>query len=565
MLGGSGVWELFIPALEQGTKYKYEIIGPDENVYLKADPYASYYEGPPHNASVAWELGSYQWSDSAWMENRCKTNWHKAPMSVYEVHLDSWKRVSQDGNRPLTYRELATELTDYVKKMGFTHVEFLPIAEHPFLGSWGYQVTGFYAPTHRYGTPQDFMYLVDTLHRNDIGVILDWVPAHFPKDSFALSYFDGTHLYEHEDPRQGQHQDWGTLIFNYARHEVRNFLVGSALHWFDRYHIDGLRVDAVASMLYLDYSRKDGEWVPNQYGGKENLHAMDFLRTTNDLVRQYNPGAIMIAEESTAFGRVSHPTKDHGLGFDFKWNMGWMHDVLEYFKQDPINRKYHHSSLTFGMLYQYSENFISVFSHDEVVHGKGSMIMKMGSWNMKEKAQTLRALYAYMWLWPGKNTLFMGNEFGQSSEWRYDDSLDWQLLQYLDHEGVQATVRDLNRIYKQYPFLGENDYDHHGFQWINTHDSDNSVLSFIRVGKNMEETLLYVGNFTPVLRNNYRVGIPYEGNWKEILNTDAKCYGGVGEGNLGGLHSEKFSWNNRPFSLNMTLPPLTSLVFKFQG
>ncbi|OYV47959.1 MAG: 1,4-alpha-glucan branching enzyme [Verrucomicrobia bacterium 21-51-4] len=506
-LGASGVWELFIPGLEAGVKYKFEIIGADAQLRLKADPYANFSEGPMQNASITWDLSGYEWKDNAWMEARAKKDWTKEPISVYEVHLGSWRRVVEDANRPLNYREMAHQLADYVKQMGFTHVEFMPVMEHPFLGSWGYQVTGFFAPTHRYGDPQDFMYLVDVLHQNGIGVLLDWVPAHFPRDSFALEFFDGTHLYEHADPRQGTQADWGTLVFNFGRHEVRNFLINSALAWFDRYHIDGLRVDAVAAMLYLDYSRNEGEWIPNAYGGKENIEALDFLRSVNGLVHHYYPGALMIAEESTSWSGVTRSETESGLGFDFKWNMGWMHDTLQYFEKDPIYRKFHHNQITFGMLYQYSERFVQVFSHDEVVHGKGSMLTKMSAMSIPEKSQALRALYGWMWGWPGKKCLFMGCEFGQSKEWQYDMSLDWHLLQYIDHEGIQHVVRDLN----------------------------------------------------------YRVGAPHEGYWREVINTDANVYGGSGQGNLGGVYSEQVPFVGRPYSLNLTLPGMSTLIFKYQG
>jgi len=565
-LGSSGIWELFIPGIELGAKYKYELVGCDGYLRLKTDPYGTYFEAPPHNASIVWDVHNYAWNDQAWMEQRAQTQLSEAPISVYEVHLGSWKRVVEDGNRPLNYRELATELVDYVKEMGFTHVELMPVAEHPFSGSWGYQVTGFFAPTHRYGSPQDFMFLVDTLHQSNIGVIVDWVPAHFPRDTFALAEFDGSHLYEHADPRQGQHQDWGTLIFNYGRHEVRNFLIGSALSWFERFHIDGLRVDAVASMLYLDYSREEGQWIPNEYGGRENIEAIEFLRATNDLVHKYYPGSMMIAEESTSFGGVTKPTKDFGLGFDFKWNMGWMHDTLEYFSKDPIHRKYHHNELTFGMLYQYSENFINVFSHDEVVHGKSSMILKMGAgFEMGKKAADLRSLYALMWWWPGKNTLFMGSEFGQSSEWRYDASLEWHLLQYADHEGIQHLIRDLNHLYVKYPSLAKMDANGDGFRWINGGDTENSVLSFLRLGKTPIETFAVVGNFTPVHRSSYRVGVPHHGFWQEIMNSNASCYGGDGTGNGGGTATEQQPWDGQEYSLNLCLPGHSVTVFKFTG
>ena len=565
MLGSSGIWEIFVPGLEPGMKYKYELLSGANFLLLKTDPYAMYFEAPPHNAAIVWDLGNYAWNDAGWMEKRAKTDWQAQPMSIYEVHLGSWKRVVEDGLRALSYVEIAQDLAPYVKRMGFTHVQFMPLAEHPFTGSWGYQVTGFYAPTHRYGTPQEFMAMVDAFHREGIGVLMDWVPEHFPKDAFALAEFDGTHLYEHADPRQGLHQDWGTFIFNYGRHEVRGFLVGSALAWMDRYHMDGLRVDAVASMLYLDYSRKEGEWVPNQYGGRENLEAIAFLRQTNELVHHYYPGALTIAEESTAFGGVSKPVAQGGLGFDFKWNMGWMHDTLEYFKKEPIHRKWQHDQLTFPMLYQYSEKFISVFSHDEVVHGKGSLILKMGSWTMTDKARTLRALYGMMWLWPGKKCLFMGLEWGQSGEWNYDKSLEWHLLQYLDHEGTQMVVRDLNRLYTSSPALAGLDNDPGGFQWINCHDGDNSVLSFLRYGPGGTPLFAVVCNFTPVARHAYRIGLPKAGVWKEVLNTDASFYGGTGMGNLGAITAEATPWDYREYSAAMESPGLSTVIFQWEG
>ncbi len=565
-LGSSGVWELFIPGLEPGAKYKYEIVGGDGYLRLKTDPYAHYFEAPPHNASIVWETKDYEWGDSEWMKQRKQADHQQEPISVYEVHLGSWKRVVEDGDRPLTYREMATELTAYVKDMGFTHVEFLPLSEHPFSGSWGYQVTGFFAPTHRFGNPQDFMFMVDMLHRNGIGVIIDWVPAHFPRDAFALAEFDGTCLYEHADPRQGQHMDWGTLIFNYGRHEVRNFLIASALYWLERFHIDGLRVDAVASMLYLDYSREEGEWIPNAYGGRENIEAIEFLRQTNDLVHEYHPGAMMIAEESTSFGGVTKPTKEYGLGFDYKWNMGWMHDTLQFFEKEPIYRRWHHNDMTFGMLYQYSEDFMQVFSHDEVVHGKGSMILKMGAgFEMSKKAQDLRSLYAWMWGWPGKNILFMGCEFGQSAEWKYDGSLDWHLLQYMDHEGIHRLVRDLNNFYRSHPSLARYDNHPQGFQWINGGDSENSVLSFLRLGDSPQETFAVVSNFTPVRRAGYRIGVPHAGYWKELINTNADVYGGSGEGLGGGLMSDAEPWDGREHSLKLDLPGHSTFILRFEG
>jgi 1,4-alpha-glucan branching enzyme len=563
-MGSSGIFELFIPDLAPHTKYKYEIIGADNLLRIKTDPYAYFYESPPNNASITYDINHYTWNDQVWMETRAQKKWHQEPISIYEVHLGSWKRVIEDGNRPLTYRETAHQLVEYLQDMHFTHVEFMPLAEHPFSGSWGYQVTGFFAPTHRYGTPEDFMYMVDYLHQHNFGVIMDWVPAHFPKDIFALADFDGTHLYEHEDPKKGQHQDWGTLIFNYGRHEVLNFLIASALSWLDRFHIDGFRVDAVASMLYLDYSRKHDEWIPNAYGGRENLEALQCIRTINTLIHQYYPGVITIAEESTSWGGVSKPVHDGGLGFDFKWNMGWMHDMLQYFKQDPINRKFHHDKLTFGMLYQYSENFISVFSHDEVVHGKGSMIMKMGSWHMRDKAATLRALYAYMWLWPGKNTLFMGSEFGQTHEWHYDSSLDWHLLEFGDHASIQSVIRDLNKLYKKHSSLALKDHDPEGFQWLDIHDKDNSIISFLRIGNNPHDTLLVVSNFTPIIRYNYQLGVPHSGYWEEILNTQSSIYDGSNDGNLGGLHTQPHLAHHKNQCIYLTLPALSTLVFQYK-
>jgi len=564
-LGSSGVWELFIPGLTEGQKYKYEICDEETRLHLKADPYATFYEAPPHNASIIQAVETYEWTDDDWMEKRAGTNWENEPVSIYEVHFESWKRKVDDGHRPLTYREMADELTRYVVRNGYTHVEFLPLAEHPFSGSWGYQVTGFFAPTQRFGTPADFQYLVDTLHRNGIGVIMDWVPAHFPTDAFALAKFDGTALYEHADPRQGFHQDWGTLIPNFGRHEVRCFLIASALSWLDRYHIDGLRVDAVASMLYLDYSREEGQWVPNQYGGNENLEAIDFIRRTNDLIHHYYPGVMTIAEESTSFGGVSKPTEQGGLGFDFKWNMGWMNDNLEYFKKDPFFRKFHQNDLTFGMIYQYSENFVQVFSHDEVVHGKGSMILKMAADTMTEKAQALRALYTLMWAWPGKKTLFMGSDFGQSEEWQYDQSLSWHLLQYRDHSGILDLIHDLNHLYRGDPALAFGDTRSEGFEWISAEDSESSVISFLRKGEKPGERYLVVGHYTPVPRSGYAVGVDTKGFWKEVVNSASTHYGGTGEGNYGGLETEGVGWNGRPCSLRLTLPPMSTLIFRFDG
>jgi 1,4-alpha-glucan branching enzyme len=562
-LGASGVWELFVPGLGEGELYKFEIRDQRGHIRLKTDPYGTYFEPPPNNAAIVFDARKFKWNDAAWIERRRESAAQlDRPMSVYEVHLASWKRKPEDADRPLTYRELAEQLADYVTEMGFTHIEIMPIAEHPFPGSWGYQVTGFYAPTHRFGTPEDFAWFVDYLHQRDIGVILDWVPAHFPRDSFALAEFDGTHLYEHADPRQGAHMDWGTLIFNYGRNEVRCFLVANALAWMDRYHLDGLRVDAVASMLYLDYSRKEGQWIPNQYGGRENLEAIAFLRQVNDLVHQYYPGVAMIAEESTSFAGVSKPTKDGGLGFDYKWNMGWMNDTLRYFQKEPIHRKWHQNDLTFAMLYQYSENFVSVLSHDEVVHGKASLLFKMGAWHIPEKAANLRSLYAHMWSWPGKKLLFMGSEFAQSREWNFDASLDWHLCQYPDHEGVRLLVRDLNHLYTSEPVLSRNDFNPQGFRWLSCQDADASVLAFLRADV-FERTLFAVVNHFSGATRSYRIGVPRQGFWKEVLNTNSEYYGGTGLGNDGGRTTEDVPHDGFSQSIALTLPPLSTTIFKW--
>ena len=564
-LGASGVWELFIPGLGEGMKYKFEIKSQDGSILMKTDPYGTAFEPPPGNASIIRNVNNFAWSDGEWIQSREGDDWLRRPMNVYEVHAGSWKRVPEDGNRPLTYREMASQLVPYVKKMGFTHIEFMPLAEHPFSGSWGYQVTGFFAPTHRFGTPADFQFLVNECHKNGIGVIMDWVPGHFPMDAFGLAQFDGTHLYEHADPRQGMHMDWGTYIFNYGRCEVRGFLLSNAIAWFDRYHIDGLRVDAVASMLYLDYSRKPGEWIPNKFGGNENLDAIDFLRKVNEVVHKEYPGVLTIAEESTSFGGITKPVSQNGLGFDFKWNMGWMHDMLQYFQKDPIHRKYVHDKMTFGMVYQYSENFMQVFSHDEVVHGKGSMMLKMASGDMTGKAGTLRALYTLMWTWPGKNTLFMGSEFGQSNEWKYDGQLDWWLLQYQDHSGVQSIMRDLNALVVSDPVFYKYDCDPKGFEWISLDDSACSVFAYLRKGDTPDDVYLVIGHYTPVARKGYRVGVPLGGFWKEVINSDADVYGGTGAGNMGGMNADNVPANGRPFSLCLTLPGNSTLVFKYTG
>lgn len=559
-LGNSGLWELFIPKDLSGEKYKYEIIGADGELRLKSDPCGQYFEAPPHNASIVVK-SDFSWEDQAYFW--AKKNYKSEAISIYEVHLDSWRRVVEKENRPMTYRELAVALCEYVKNMGFSHIELLPITEYPFLGSWGYQVTGFYAPTNRYGTPDDFRYFVNYCHQQDIGVIIDWVPAHFPKDAFALENFDGTHLYEHADPKQREHKEWGTYIFNYGRHEVRNFLIGSALFWLESMHVDGIRIDAVASMLYLDYAKKPGEWIPNRYGGHENIEAIEFLRALNDTIHRKFPYAITIAEESTSFAGVTQPTEQYGLGFDMKWNMGWMHDVLRYFSQPTLYRKYHHNELTFGMLYQYSERFLLALSHDEVVHGKSSLINKMPGADMKIKAQHLRALYGLMWGWPGKKLLFMGNEFGQSHEWDYRQSLDWHLLQYPDHQGIQHWVRDLNQLYQNDAVLKNSDFDTQGFSWVVVDDCDKSVVGFFRFFQS--EVILVMGNFTPVPREYYRVGVPYLGFWQELLNSDATVYGGSGLGNLGGVTAEEIPAHGHPYSLSLTLPGNSALFFKHTG
>ena len=559
--GQSGIWEGFIPGVGKGFLYKYHIVSQHRGYRVeKADPLAFYDETPPKTASVVWGL-DYSWGDQAWMQKRRERNALDAPISIYEVHLGSWRRVPEQQNRPLTYREIAPLLAEYVQQMGFTHVEFLPVMEHPFYGSWGYQITGYFAPTSRYGTPQDFMYLIDYLHQREIGVILDWVPSHFPNDEHGLGYFDGTHLYEHEDPRQGIHPDWNSFIFNYSRNEVRSFLFSSAQFWLDKYHVDGLRVDAVASMLYLDYGRKAGEWVPNKYGGHENLEAISFLRRFNEAVYQENPGVQTIAEESTAWPMVSRPIYVGGLGFGLKWDMGWMHDTLEYMTKDPIYHKYHHNNLTFRMIYAFFENFILPLSHDEVVHGKGSLLGKM-SGDDWQKFASLRLLFGYMYAQPGKKLLFMGGEFGQWREWSHDESLEWHLLNYSPHSGLKRWVEDLNRLYRSQPALYQLDFEQAGFEWIDCNDVEHSVVSLIRKGRSGDDTVLVVCNFTPVTHFNYRVGVPHPGFWRELLNSDAREYGGSGQGNLGGVEAAPIPWHGRPYSLTFVLPPLATVFFK---
>ncbi len=556
---GSGVWETFVAGVTNGLCYKFAITSRYNDYKVqKADPYAFYFEIRPKSAAIIWDIDNYNWQDMEWMATRKRKNAHDAPISIYEAHLGSWMR--NEKNEWLTYRELAEKLVAYVKEMGFTHVEFLPVSEHPFDASWGYQTIGYFAPTSRFGTPQDFMYLVDRLHQDNIGVIVDWVPAHFPKDGHGLGFFDGTHLYEHEDPRQGEHQDWGTLIFNFGRHEVKNFLISNALFWLEKYHIDGLRVDAVASMLYLDYSRDEGQWIPNAYGGRENLEAIEFLKHLNSIVYQEHPDVMMIAEESTDWPMVSKPAWLGGLGFGFKWNMGWMHDTLLYTSKDPVHRKYHHNNLTFSLLYAFHENFILPFSHDEVVHGKGSMLGKMpgDDW---QKFASLRLLYGYMFAHPGKKLLFMGSEIGQWAEWSYDASVDWRLLEYPAHAGLKAWVRDLNRTLAANPCLYENDYNSQGFQWIDCHDSQQSVLSFIRRGSSPSDVMACVFNFTPVPRQNYVIGVPCDGLWKEVLNSDSKFYEGNGLGNSGAVMAGEQGAFGFVNSLSITLPPLAALFF----
>jgi 1,4-alpha-glucan branching enzyme len=559
-LGSSGVWEMFIPGAEEGAHYKFEIRNQHGQISLKTDPYGFFFETPPKNAAIVWDNRKFAWTDSDWMNQRASRDPLRAPLGIYEVHLGSWRKKAPGES--LSYRELAEPLVKYVRQMGFTHVEFLPVAEHAFYPSWGYQVTGFYAPSSRYGTPQDFQYLVNALHEAGIGVLIDWVPAHFPRDDWALARFDGTALYEHEDPRKGAHQDWGTLIFNYGRHEVSNFLVGNALFWCERFHIDGLRVDAVASMLYLDYSRREGEWIPNQYGGRENLEAIDFLRKFNHLAHTEFPGVITIAEESTAWPLVTRPPYLGGLGFSFKWNMGWMHDTLNYFRRDPVYRRFHQNDLTFAMLYHHHENFILPLSHDEVVHGKGSLLSRMPGDDWRRFAN-LRTLLGYQWLFPGKNHLFMGGEFGQSDEWNANGEVDWWLLQAGPyHAGAQRFVQDLNKFYLAEPSLWRSDFDLHGFYWLDCSDHDDSVLSFVRQTGEPGSELAVILNLTPVVRYHYRLGLPRAGRWREALNSDAALYGGSNVGNLGGVVAEPRPSHGHAWSAEFTLPPLSVIVFK---
>ncbi len=567
---GSGIWDLFVPGVAKGDLYKFELLGPDGALLpTKADPYAFYCEVPPATASVVHGLGDYAWGDGDWMTRRAETVATDAPMSVYEVHPGSWRHVVQEGDgggesgsRPMTYRELADALIPYVQEMGFTHIELLPVNEHPFDGSWGYQPIGLFAPTSRFGTPDDFRWFVDRCHQAGIGVILDWVAGHFPEDAHGLVWFDGSHLYEHADPRQGRHMDWGTLIYNYGRNELRNFLLANALFWLDQFHIDGLRVDAVASMLYLDYSREADQWVPNKYGGRENLEAIDFLRKMNELVYARYPGVVTVAEESTAWPMVSRPTHLGGLGFGYKWNMGWMNDTLRYIGKDPVHRKYHQNDLTFGLLYAFSENFVLPLSHDEVVHGKRSILGRMpgDAW---QQFANMRAYYGFMWTHPGKKLLFMGCEFAQGREWNYRQALDWDQLDYPNHAGVQRLVRDLNTVYAGEPALHARDTEGDGFAWIDASDTEQSVISYLRKGVREEDVVLVVVNLTPTVREGYRIGVPLPGLWTEILNTDGEVYGGSGVTN-GPVVTEAEEHHGHAQSLPLTLPPLATMVLKYK-
>jgi 1,4-alpha-glucan branching enzyme len=555
-----GFWELFVPGLSEGTLYKYQIRrgGP---TCEKCDPFAFGAEVPPLTASKVIDLSRYHWRDTAWIEKRKETNWLERPLSMYEVHLGSWRRPGDDPTRWLTYRDLAHQLVEYVQEMGYTHLELLPVSEHPLSASWGYQTVGYYAATSRYGTPQDFMYFVDLCHQHDIGVILDWVPAHFPRDGHGLRRFDGTALYEHEDPRQGEHRDWGTHIFNYGRNEVSNYLISNALFWMDKYHIDGIRVDAVASMLYLDYSREEGDWVPNMYGGRENLDAIRFVKEFNQQVHLQFPGALTIAEESTAWQGVSKPTYLGGLGFSLKWNMGWMNDTLSYMRHEPIHRKYHHDELTFSLIYAFHENFVLPFSHDEVVHGKGSMLDQMPG-DLWQKFANLRLLYSYMWTHPGKKLLFMGCDFGQWLEWNFDTSLQWDLLQWESHQGLKQCVADLNQLYRNEPALHRYDFDGRGFEWVDCHNWEESIFSYLRKGEDPDDFLLICANFTPVPRTAYRVGVPKLTTYDEIFNSDSQYYAGGNVGNGPGNIAEEIPAHGRPASIEITLPPLGATVLK---
>ncbi|MFH1761052.1 MAG: 1,4-alpha-glucan branching protein GlgB [bacterium] len=560
-LGSSGIWEIFIPDLNPGEIYKFEIKSLNGNVFYKSDPYAFFSELPPKTGSIVWDITSYKWGDKEWIEQRKEANPYKLPMNIYELHLGSWGKSGSGSQDFLSYEDLASSLIPYIKEMGFTHIELLPVTEHPFGGSWGYQTTQYFAPTSRMGQPDGFMRFVDLCHQNKIGVIMDWVPAHFPRDDFSLARFDGTCLYEHADPREGEHPDWGTLIFNFGRKEVHNFLIASALFWLEKYHLDGLRLDAVASMLYRDYSRKEGEWIPNQYGGRENLEAIDFIRHLNNIIYERFPGAITIAEESTAWPGVSHPVYLGGLGFGFKWNMGWMNDILSYFTKDPIFRKYHHDKLTFALLYAFNENFILVLSHDEVVYGKRSLLNKMPG-DIPQKFANLRLLLGYMYVQPGKKLLFMGGEFGQWDEWTHDKSLDWHLLEYPLHKKMQVYTRELNRLCRNETPLHQVDFNYTGFRWIDFSDVESCIVSFMRIAENPDDYLIFVYNFTPVCRENYFIGVPEDLFYKEIFNSESEIFGGCNIGNGGGLHSERAPNHGMEYSLRLKIPPLAMVVFK---
>ncbi|MDC9729821.1 MAG: 1,4-alpha-glucan branching protein GlgB [Methyloprofundus sp.] len=553
----SGIWEIFIPEATEGCLYRFEILNRDtQQIHVKTDPYGQHFEFRPSTASVVINEHQYQWADNNWLEKRIDFDWLHQPMSIYEVHLGSWRRDAQ-GNF-MNYRQLAHELVDYVKEMNFTHIELLPITEHPLDASWGYQVTGYFAPSSRHGSPDDFRYFVDHCHQNNIGVMLDWVPAHFPKDDFAIARFDGSSLYEHEDPRKGEHRDWGTLIYNYGRNEVKNFLLASANFWLEEFHLDGLRVDAVASMLYLDYSREENDWIPNEHGGNQNLEVIDFLRELNVITHQQHPGTVVMAEESTSFPQVTHPTDSGGLGFSMKWNMGWMHDMLSYMKEDPVHRMHHHDKLTFGMLYAFTENFVLPFSHDEVVHGKGSLLNKMpgDEW---QKFANLRLLFTFMFTYPGKKLLFMGCEFAQGTEWNFNQALDWYILNYPLHKGVQTLVKDLNKLYNTHPSLFQHDFDNQGFSWVDCEDDEKSVISFTR--RAGQDSLLIVLNFTPVPRENYRIGVAEPGVYSEIFNSDSEYYAGSNTGNHP-VNSETTPWMHQEHSINITIPPLAAIVLQ---
>jgi len=559
--GAGGVWELFVPEIAPGALYKYEIQGRHELLQEKTDPYGFASELRPRTASEVWDHTAFRWDDDGWMESRPTRDWLKEPVSVYEVHLGSWRRNAEDGNRWLTYAELADTLVPYVKNLGFTHIELLPITEHPLDGSWGYQTIGYFSATSRFGSADDLKSFINRCHQAGIGVILDWVPAHFPKDGHGLAFFDGTHLYEHADPRKGEHMDWGTLIFNYGRNEVRTFLLASAIYWADVYHIDGIRVDAVASMLYLDYSREAGEWIPNEFGGRENVEAVSFLKLFNEVIHREYPGILTLAEESTAWPMVSRPTYLGGLGFDLKWNMGWMHDTLEYMGKDPVHRKFHHNELTFSLLYAFTENFILPFSHDEVVHGKASMLGKMPGDHWQQFAN-MRLLYALMYAHPGKKLLFMGQEFGQWNEWNSEESLDWHLCEYEPHHKLQRLIGDLNRLLREEPALHEVDFSWDGFEWIDGHDSENSTLAFLRKPAGEGGVVVCLFNFTPVVREGYRVGLPGDKTWRVVLNTDSEHYAGGNMGNAILFDAEAIPWQGQPYSAEVTLPPLAAIYMK---